>query len=53
MAEPFGELADVGERAGRSAGGHLERVRLAGEDVEAHLDAGGPGPLGERPAVVE
>jgi hypothetical protein len=26
---------------------------LAGEDVEAHVDAGLPGPLGERAAVVE
>ena len=46
--DPVGQAPDRVVGDGRSAGGHLERVLLAGEDVQAHVDAGGPGPLGER-----
>ena len=46
-------LTDARIRRVHAAGGHLEGVLLAGEHVEAHLDTGTPGLLGERAAVIQ
>ena len=50
---PFGQLADRVVGFGGASGRHLEGVLLLREDLEAYLDAGVAGKLGEPATVIQ